>query len=354
MRSLLKIKIKGLKIWKLAALVLLAIVIACCGTDVENLSQPTTGTIGTSIQISFKVNFCPYNGDNDQTNLVVALLLPKGWQGKNNMTMTWTCATAGNGSGVLKPMPSTAVEPSTGLPWAQAILNKFGLKNNYINNMEWVVFESPNQYATNTITAPVYVNITLTPGADNKNANVNMEYLVSESVHGLQDPDAQDGNGCTNVVYEYYELFDAGSAKRFTLTGGDPSTLIDYADPQYGAVSPGAALIDDYITVSFLGEANPAQPTALANAPQVYLHATAYATDGSSYPVIEQTSKTLMTETSSTSNTYKLTLWPRAYFGFPANKTLDHINYLFTDATGKIQVGFNNTLTPFNYQFFCQ
>jgi hypothetical protein len=350
MQSLLNIKIKAFKLWKVAALVLLAIVITCCGTDVSDLTQPGTGTVGKPIQVSFQVSYCGNGDDNDQVNLIVAVLLPIGWQGQKNMTMTWSCLTAGSGKGALEPVPSSVVEQQSGLPWPQALLNQFGIKNNYVNNMQWVVFQSVNQYEVSSITAPVTVNITLTPGADDKNAEVNMEYLVAESKNGLQAPDTYVGAGCSNVPYEYYQLYDG---PRFTLTGGNPTTNVDYADPQYGAVVPGAALIDDYITVSFNGAATPT-PTALANAPAVYLHARAYATDGTTYTVNEQTSKTIMTETSSSSNTYKLTLWPRAFFGFPSTKTLDHMEYIFTDATGNTQVGFNNTSTPFSYDFLCQ
>jgi hypothetical protein len=342
-RSLLNIRIKAFKVWQIAALVLLAVVISCCATTVSDLDQPSTGTVNKPLQISFTINYC--SPESDPAHLVIALLLPIGWQGQKNMTMTWSCQSVG--SGVLTPMPSTTLEKQSGLPWPQALINKFGIVNNYVNNMQWVVFQTPDSYNMASATTPVNVTITLTPGADNKDADVNMDYLVAETNDGLSDP---DNNLCGGDSYEYYELL---KGNRLTITGGAPNSEVDYADPQYGTVVPGAALIDDYITITFNGAAT-TTPTKLLGDAQVYLNATAYATDGTAYPVNEETSKTLMTETSANSNTYKLTLWPRQFFGFPSTKTLDHITYIFTDATGTNQVGFNNTLTPFTYQFFCQ
>jgi hypothetical protein len=343
LRSLRNIKIKAGKLWKVAALVAIAIIISCCATVVSSLDQPTTATVGKPIQISFTINYC--SPESATANLVVAVLLPIGWQGSKNMTMTYSCSAVGNGT--LKPMPSTTIEHQSGLPWPQALLNKFGIKNNYINNMQWVVFQSDNAYNMSAINTPVNVTLTLTPGADNNNAEVNMNYLVAETNDGLADPDTYL---CSGDSYEYYAPING---TRLTLTGGAANTDVDYADPQYGTVVPGVALTDDYITVSFNGAAT-TTPTALLNQPQVYFHAIAYTTDGSTYIVNEQTSKTEMVETSSTSNTYKLTFWPRSFFGVPAGKTIDHMKYLFTDVTGTKQVGFNNTSTPFSFQFFCE
>jgi hypothetical protein len=340
--------IKGSNLWKWCALLILGIVITCCGTDVTSLVQPTGGVVGKPISITMSITYC--SPSSYQANLVVAVLLPIGWQGAKNMTMTYNCPTVG--SGVLNPMPSTVTERQSGLNWPQALLNKFGIDSNYIDNMQWVVFESDKTYNMGSVNMPVAVNITLTPGADNNNAKLNPAYVVAETNDGLAPVDTYISACTLYKSFEYYELINGPT---FTLTGGIPGTNIDYADRQYSTVNPGAALIDDFITVTFYDNIIPT--TVLLGDPVVYLNATAYTTDGTAYPapVTPQTlASTQLTETSSTSNIYQISLWPRAYFNLPANKTLSKIEYTISDAAGDKQVGFNNTATPFEFTFVCE
>lgn len=329
--------IKGKNLWKLCALIVLVIVISCCGTTITEIDQPSTATVGQTMPISITVSYC--NPSDDAGNLVVALLLPNGWNASKNMTMTYT---SGVGNGTLKQIPSTAVEKQSGLPWPTALKNKFGLAGNYVNDMQWVAFQSDKAYTFSSVTSPVTVNIQLKVGADNNNADVSIAYLFAETNNGLQDP--TDGHAdCSS--YEYYEL---RNGPRLSVTGGTGS-YIDYADPQLSSVDPAKALIDDYITINFNGDI---QQTALLNQQQIYMQATAYTTDGTAYNVSGTTSKNTMTETAAGSNVYSISLWPRQYFGIPAGATLDRIEYVFTDKTGTLTVN-NGGAGEFIYKFTC-
>jgi hypothetical protein len=344
------IHIKGKKLWRLCAMLVIVIVISCCGTEISEFSQPTTATVNHTISISLQTTYCTATATVGK--LVVAVLMPVGWQGASNMTMTYSNTSVGNGT--LIPISSTALEPQTKLPWKTACLNKFGIANNYINDMEWVVFISDKGYNYQTVqAAPVNITIQLNVGADDNNANVNLNYLVCEDQDGLRDPDAPGAllyayNNCSYPdPYEYYEV---KSGPTLAVTGGIPGSLLDYAHPQLSTIIPAKALMDDFVTVSFFGDID---TTKLLNAPQVYLNATAYATDSTAYPVTTIQSKALMAQTSSTSNIYQLSLWPRSYFSVPETKTLDRIEYLITDQTGKIVVGKDSSLTKFIYKFSC-
>jgi len=344
------LNIKGKNVWKVCALLAIAIIISCCGTEISEFDQPATATVNKPITITIQTQYCVAAANSGK--LIVALLLPTGWQGKSNMTMTYANTAVGNG--VLKPVDASAIEPQSKLPWATACLNKFGIENNYINDMEWVVFISDNAYAFQTVeNAPVNITIILNPGADNNNANVNINYLIAEDHDGLEDPDPPGSptyayNNCSYP--DPYEYFEVKSGPTLVLTGGAVGTLIDYAHPQLSTIIPSKALQNDLVTVTFFGDID---VTKLLNAPQVYFNATAYTTDNVAYPVNSISSKTEMQQTSATSNEYQLSLWPQDYFGIPSGKTLDRVEYLITDKTGQAVVGRDSTNSKFIYNFTC-
>jgi len=330
--------IKGKNLWKLCALVALVAVISCCGTTVTEIDQPTSATVGQTIPITLSITYCSQSQSSG--NLVVALLVPNGWNVSKNLTMTYT---SNVGSGKLTQIPSGTLEGQSKLPWPTALKNKFGLAGNYINDMQWIAFQSDKAYAFNTISGTVAVNMQLTVGADNNNSDVNIAYVVAETNDGLADPDTYG----TCASYEYYEL---KNGPRLSVTGGTGS-YVDYADPQLSTVDPAKALIDDYIIVTFFGNI---EKTVLLNQSQVYLQATAYTTDGTVYRVYQVTSKNTMTETGAGTNIYTLSMWPRQYFNIPSGATLDRIEYVFTDQTGTRIVGNGGTATSkFIYKFTC-
>lgn len=342
MRSYLHVK--GGTLWKVCAFVIMLIVITCCGTDIVSIDQPTTANVGDVVPITLNLSYC--GGSTATGNLIVGVLMPNGWQGgSNNMTMAYT-STIGNGT--LVQVSPTLLEKTTKQPWSAAMLNKFGIANNYINDMQWVVFQSDQAYLFSSVST-VTVNIKLKVGADNNNAQVNLAYVVAETNDGLQDPGADTylGAGCnTPQQYEYYEL---KSAPRMVVSGGSGDN-IDYADPQLTTIDPAKALVNDFLTVTFYGDI---VATPLANMPLVYLNSTAYTTDGIAYQPVSS-AITSMTETSSTSNIYKLSFWPKVYYGIPPGKTLERIEYLVTNQSGTVQLGVGGSSTKFVYKFKCQ
>lgn len=331
--------IKGRNLWKLCALIVLVIVISCCGTTITEIKQASSATVGQTMPVSITISYCsPFSNSG---NLVVALLLPNGWNGGKNMTMTYT---SGVGNGTLKQIPSNVLERQSNLPWPTALKNKFGLAGNFINDMQWVAFQSDKAYTFNSINTPVTVNIQLNVGADNNNCDVNIAYLLAETNDGLAEPDTYAG--C--APYEYYQL---KNGPRLSVTGGATGTYVDYADPQLSTIDPAKALIDDYITITFHGDI---QKTILLNQSQVYLQATAYTSDGSSYKIYGVTSKNAMTQSPAGSNVYSISMWPRQYFGLPAGSTLEKIDYVFTDQTGTQIVGQGGAPNAkFVYKFSC-
>jgi hypothetical protein len=164
---------------------------------------------------------------------------------------------------------------------------------------------------------------------------------------------ANTSNGFTSDTYtdagygataEYYNEYIGDC---FTVNGGT-GDLVDFCNPQLTTITPPKSLDNDILTLTF--DANVAE-TALSGSDEVYLCATGTTSDGQTFTICEQTSKTLMKAT--TGGRYEITFWPRAFFGISDNQTLTNMTYFITDKTGTTQVGYGNTSAPFTYKFKC-
>ena len=336
------IRLKGSSLWKLAALIIMVIVITCCATEILSITQPSTATVKQKIDMSMRINYIKSQTDQ-KGRLVIAILMPTGWKGKDNMTMQYK--SPNNGDGTLEPIPASQLEKISSKTWPQALMAKFGLAGNYVNDMEWVAFQSDEEYfySVQTIT----VNIQLTVGADNNNCKVKLAYVTAETFNGLHD---KDSYAETNPAKEF-EYWAIKTTDVLEVTGGSIEDFVDYQSPVLAYGDPGSSLIDDFVTFTFDGAV---QPTALLNAPFVRLKATAVTSDGTEYPVHELTDKTKMVEVFPQSNQYKLTIWPRVYFNIPSTKTVTRINYTITDKDGLNEVGIANDATKkFAHKFKC-
>lgn len=344
MKSFLHIKIKGLWLWCAAAAVAVTIVITCCSINPFVVSQPDSATVGSTVPIT--VTFSYHNiYASDQEYMVFAMLVPKGWDGADNIKITYG---GSQGTGNLVPMPSTVLEPkSNGLTWAAALKKKFGIGGNLVDDMEWVVFKSDKTVQlSNGMNITGTLNISVKVGADGNNTLCKLGYVMANSTNGLQDPDGFiDGDPGTQ--FEYYSEYISPC---FQLTGG-PGDLVDFCNPQLTSYDPPKSLDNDFFTITFDGTVT---STALDGADAVYLCATGYTNDGKAITVCDQSAKTKLTQTAAKSGKYKVTMWPRQFFGITDAQTLSNMTFFITDATGAKKVGYGNTSSPFTYTFKCK
>ena len=346
MRSYLHINIKGRALWGGCAALIMAIIITCCSIINFTVDQPDTAVVGANTTI--KVQFTYHNIYQSKTqSLVFGFLAPKGWATAQNAKITYT-STATTGTGNMKLMDPAAIEPqSNGLSWSAAMKKKFGIGGNLIDDMEWVVYQSDVSVVTsNGGDITVYLTINMKMGADGNNTLCKLGYAVAETSDGLHDPDGSIDKD-PGVKYEY---FAETITPCFQLTGG-PGDVVDFCNPQLTSYDPPKALDNDFFTITFDGTvAN----TGLNNPPAVYLCAIGNTADGKSITVCEQTAKTKLTQTTANSNRYKITIWPRKFFGITDAQTITNMTYYITDATGNIKVGYGNTASPFTYTFKCK
>ncbi len=345
------IKIKGRNLWKLCMLAVLGISLTCCYVLVEKIDQPTTAVAGQTITINLRdsvntqisTNQSPYP---QPSNFVLAFLAPKGWDvaDNNNMTVSYT-SSLGNGN--MQLMPASAIEPNSKLTWAKAATAKFGIGKNLVNDVEWVVFQSSQQYAlTNGINITGNIIIKLKVGADGNNTYYFPEYVTCDSFDGYSD-DTYWNNG---KIYSQ----DNGPCLLQTGTNGD---LHDYCNPQLTSFNPPKSLDNEFITLTYN---NKLTPTVLSNTTNVYLCVdSAYLSDGSAITnYCVQAEKSNLVQTTPTSGLFNLTIWPRSYFGLTASQTLTKLVYHITDQTGTKRVGYGgvsgSSSPAFVYKFGCK
>ena len=331
----LYLRIKGKRIWHLCALVILGIVLACCGETITGIDQPDTATVGSVVPITVHVNI-PTAGNGGPDYLIFGFLVPKGWKAAQNTTITYTSPTLGNGSMVLIPN-TTLAKNGGGLNWPDDMKKTFGIGGNLIDDMEWVAYQTDKAFTHNGSTLGGDLNIKIKVGADNNNTLVKLGYVITDSGNGF----TSDGNGT------YYSEKIAPSC--FQLTGGT-GDLIDFCNPQLTTINPPKSLDNDYITLTFDGNVI---NTALTGSDVTYICATAYTSDGKTINICEQTDKTKMVQIPSGSNKYQITFWPKAFFGLSDTQTIIKMDYFITDKTGNVKVGYGNTSSPFEYTFKC-
>ncbi|WP_184549499.1 DUF4961 domain-containing protein [Mucilaginibacter sp. FT3.2] len=332
MRSYLHIKGKGL--WKFCAFITLAIVLACCGEIITGVDQPATATVGSVVPITVHINI-PTLGNGGPDYLIFGFLVPKGWKGAQNTTITYT-SPLGNGTMNLVP-DGTVAKNGGGLTWPAYMKKTFQNGGNLIDDVEWVAYQSDKAYPhSNGDALSGDLHIKIKVGADGNNTLVKLGYVITDTGNGF----TSDNNG----TY-YSELI----TPCFELTGGT-GDLVDFCNPQLTTINPPKSLDNDFITLTFDGTVT---DTKLNNATETYLCATAYTSDGKTISVCEQTDKTRMTQTGPNSRKYQITLWPKSFFGTTGTQTISRMEYFITDKTGATKVGYGNTLAPFTYTFKC-
>lgn len=341
MRSRFNINIKGKNIWKVCALFALAVFLVCCSIVISELDQPTTGIAGQVLPITAHCTVST-NIQNGPilANYIIGFLMPKGWDAGANTTVTYHSSL---GDGTMEQMPATILEPEsinngTNLSYSQAMLKKFGIGQNIVSDMEWVVFRSTQQISiANVITITGQIDLKITAGVDGNTTIFKPAYVICESVDGLNHWDAKTPD------YGYL------NGPRLTVTGaGD---IVDLCDPLLTSLDPPKALDNDFVTLSYNAKLDTANKL---KGPNFYLCVDTVLTSDNKVLTgfCGQTAKTQLTQTTSNSGLYKLTFWPRSYFSLAAGETATQMFYHIIDGNGN-RVGFADADGAFTYKFKC-
>ncbi|RYY36144.1 MAG: DUF4961 domain-containing protein [Sphingobacteriaceae bacterium] len=340
------IRIKGKQLIIACSILIIGVIFACCCFNLESVEQPTTATVGEEMTVKLNFGYLDtYSGDGSPTKLVngiIGILAPKGWNLRQNATLTYTST---KGDGRFAPMSPTTLDNSNpGLTYSEAMMKNVGMGPNIVKDMEWVPFQTVEQIPfNNSQNITGVITIKIKPGADNNDAYVALGYVLASTNDGI----SKSTSFISNCASPYY--YSAKFAT-LTLTGGSTGDLIDFINPQYSFIDPPKVLDNDFVTLTFDGNAG-GVPSALLGANEVFFCGDAILEDGTTKNVCRGT-KALLTKYAE--NQYRTTIWPRSFFGLTGNEKIVSLQYFITDATGAVKVGKGGSTTdPFVTRFKC-
>src|SRR5690606_38925170 len=327
-------KIKRYAIYAFCAIGLFVTVfLVQCGLKAISVTVPASAAVNERVTFTMHCGAEPriQGGGSYTTQLVAGIMVPKGWNARKNLTMSFTSP---KGNGTMRIIPDSELEPVSGLSWHQAARKMFGIGPNLVDDMEWIVFRSTQAYSfVNNEDIDFTVKAECNVGAENM--LVSLGFYIGSSIENLRPEDTD------------YKKFTFSAP--FEVTGGE-GDLIDFINPQLGTVQPVKSLDNDISTLTFDGGV---AHTVLDGAEAVYLQVKAIDESGK---VIAEVSKpaaeTALKDIGG--KKYLLDIWPRGFFKLDKDLHIARLEYFYTDATGSKRVGYGNTDQPFKYTFRCE
>ncbi|MEL7586828.1 MAG: DUF4961 domain-containing protein [Prolixibacteraceae bacterium] len=304
-------------IWTIAFV--LPFILMMCMT-IEKITHPDNPQVNSPIEIGVDIKLVPENDDN--TELVFAVLAPKSWNIASNAELTFT--TSGYTKGDVTNermilMAATEKEPTTALSWSAALQKEIGLMNN-LGPVEWVVFKSQTKFIITDeeeklITAAVKVKLT----TGSQNMKLFMGYFFCGKNRGFHN--------------EYYKA--NAKSKVLTVTGGS-NPMIDYTTVSLVSTTPATFGWGDIFAVNFETVAGVVE-TPLKDAEKVYLYGKAIYADGNDSSVVDVISeKTLMEKVGATS--WQKYIYPKQFFNLPEGAVIKEARFHFTNEDQSIVV----------------
>ena len=309
-------------------LLITIIMVGCVYLDSININQNTNPEeepvywVKAGEVATFTVKGHIEAAEDATRRFLVAILVPKSWNARENTTVTYVADGVEDGvtSLPMSPVDTKLVPKNATVPWAELLMAEYGVGTNVLNDMEWVAFRTDKLYS---IKNHDYANFTITLKC--KAGPKNLRFKPAFFINFAEDDFPSD---------EKYKKY-SDSDQCFEVVEGDGG-VIDFCSFHFNKVEPLAALQDDYVTFSFLGDI---YSNDLVKEDAIYMEATAYTDNGNVYSVNEKSEKTLMIKDDRPyTNIYNLTIWPTGFFAIPAGETITRIDYIFTNADGTINI----------------
>jgi len=312
---------KKYKIWM--AIFILPFILIMCMT-IENITYPDDPQVNSRIEIGVDIKLEPQNDDN--TQLVFAILAPKSWHIADNAELTFS--TNGYSKGDVQNermvlIPKTETEPTTLLDWSSAFQKEVGLMGN-LGPVEWVVYQSQTKFnITDEEEKLIKSNIKIKLTTGSENIKLFMGYAFCGKQHGFHG--------------EYYKA--NAKSKILTVSGGS-NPLIDFTKPSLVSTIPTNFGWGDIFSINFSTVASGVE-TPLKDAEKVYLCGKAiYINDidlvKDSSMVEEISERTLMEKIGTTK--WQKYIYPKDFFKLPNNATITGLYFYFTNEDKSIIV----------------
>lgn len=316
------------KIYKGGSILLLImlIMVGCVYLDSVSINQGTKENpvywVKAGEVATFTVKGHIDAAEEQTRRFLVAILVPKSWNARENTTVTYVADGVEDGvtSLPMSPVDTKLVPKNATVPWSELLMATYGVSNNVLNDMEWVAFRTDKLYP---IKNHDYANITITLKC--KAGPKNLRFKPAFFINFAEDDFPGD---------DKYKKYSPGE-QCFDVVEGDGG-VTDFCAFHFNKVEPLAALQNDFVTFTFLGDI---YTNDLVNADAVYMEAKAYTDNGKVYTVDEKNEKTLMVKEDRTfSHIYNLTIWPAGFFGIPEGEIITRIDYIFTNADGTVNI----------------
>ena len=134
-------------------LLMTIIMVGCVYLDSINLNQGTeeepiywvkAGEVAT---FTVKGHIDAAGGETKR--FLVAILVPKSWNARENTTVTYIADGVEDGvtSLPMSPVDTKLVPKNATVPWAELLMAEYGVSTNVLNDMEWVAFRTDKIYS---------------------------------------------------------------------------------------------------------------------------------------------------------------------------------------------------------------
>ena len=303
------------RIFIIAAMAAVAALVFSC-IEFREVLWPSDPKANTTIEVKLKVHLTP---ETERTGrFLLAFVVPKAWKVSETVQAKYSATQLQVGGQLItvtdEPMTLCGdyTEPSTGMPYASAMLSKYGVLGN-TGPVEWVVLRGST-----------VINVDGGGTHPDTNADVTISFKTGPSNIKFFSAFATclDDNGFNDSNSGEYIISDT---QMIQVTGG--SGFDDFTVLHFVSTTPQTFRYGDYVSIEFVSKIGE-EATALYGEPQVYLNGTCTLKDGT----VKQGKKVLMTR--SGDETYFKYIYPKSYFGTGENAEIDAVNVWFTNADG--------------------
>jgi len=306
-----------------AGFILLSLLFLLAGCiTIDEVDQPSTARSGQNITITVKMEI-RQTKDNPADRIYFGFLAPRDWNAAANTTVSFS---SDRGDGKMTLVPPGALALKSNNRWPGLLLSRYGIGVNLLKDMEWVTFRTDSTYAAINGGPTVRGTIKIVTRTGMQNEIVRLGYFAT--AEDIIDP-------IDNPFY----------GNDLTIAGGK-GQLLDFSNPQTATIVPAKSVDNDYITVTFDGNAH---QTALTGSTAVYLRASAYTRDQQVINVADGSGATRLAPMGN--NKWCIQIWPRSFFHLKEDQSLSRMEYYFTDRAGN-RVANDPSGAPFKYEFW--
>jgi hypothetical protein len=304
----------------LVPLMFLAFLFSGC-ISIDEVIQPLIAKAGETITITVHVEIRQTKTNNAE-RIIFGFLAPRHWNVAKNSKITYS---SNRGDGKMTLVPPGVLATGFDREWPATLLSRFKIGPNLVRDMEWVTFQTDSTYASVDGGPVVKGLIKIITKVGMENEIVKPGYFVTTG-EGIDPSD--------NPVYGNDLHIDGGKGQ-----------LFDFSHPQVATIVPVRSVDNDYITMTFDGNA---RSTPLTVSTAVFLQAIGYTKDQQLIKVTEMNAGTRLAPMGD--NKWRIQIRPRTFFNLKDGQSLSRMEYYFTNKAGD-KVGYDRSDTPFIYEY---